>query len=153
MGVIYGILFIICILFVTHKWNISLPFAKEKVKATAEFASGTSKKIDYGTEIDEIHNLIQACSQLSKQDWQRLEELINQTQNSFVSKVRRDYPSLTENDIHIILLTRLGLTHQEIALSNNILLSSLRTRRNRLKKKMKVKCDSLSNFIRELYRE
>lgn len=84
-------------------------------------------------------------------NWDDLEFFINQSQEGFVQKIRRDYPSLSEDDIHIILLMRVGLTHRQIASFCNILLSSFRRRRSRLKKKMKVRCDSISKFICDLY--
>lgn len=97
------------------------------------------------------------CSQVcvsvpfENSNWDDLESFINQSQENFVQKIRRDYPSLSEDDIHIILLMRVGLTHRQIASFCNILLSSFRRRRSRLKKKMKVRCGSISKFICDLY--
>lgn len=99
----------------------------------------------------EINKLLHSSSKLGRNDWNRIELYINQSQNYFVQKLRHDYVRLTEDDIRIILLIRIGLEHKEIATSCNILLSSFRTRRSRLKKKMEVECNSISKFIKELY--
>lgn len=102
--------------------------------------------------MSDIYKLIHSSSKLKREEWSRIELFINQSQNSFVQKLRQDYTSLTEDDIRIIVMMRLNLEYKEIATSCNILLSSFRTRRSRLKKKMGVKCDSISKFIRMLYK-
>lgn len=67
--------------------------------------------------------------------WDRIEDFINNTQNMFVDRITYSYPNLTQEDIHIILLIRLHFTNKEIASLYNIQLSSLNTKRYRLKKK------------------
>lgn len=99
----------------------------------------------------EIYNFIQSLSPIG-QNWNKLEYLINLSQNNFARKLRQDYSVLSEDDIHIILLLRIGFNHSQIAEFINIQMHSLRIRRSRLKKKMKVECDSISDFIRKLYR-
>lgn len=85
---------------------------------------------------------------LDKAGWTELEQWVNQNQNQFAYRLRVDYPCLTEEDIKIILLLRVRLTHQEIANIMNVQLSSFRMRRWRIKKKMNINFQSFTEFIR-----
>lgn len=94
--------------------------------------------------------LIGSLCQPDKQKWKELEMLINKVQDNFAVKLRLSYPFLSEDDIHIVLMLRIGLNHTQISEILNILKSSFRIRRYRLKKKMDVKCESISDFIKNL---
>ena len=102
---------------------------------------------------NEIHTLLEPLQDLGKCGWKRLEELTNLLQEGFVEQLRVDYPTLSERDIQVIMLIRSGLTHEEIARIGNVTLKSFRMRRYRIKRKMGVRCDSLTGFILALYRE
>lgn len=102
------------------------------------------------TAIDLI-TLVSNQSQLSEHEWGVLEQRTNQYHNNFAIKLRLDYPTLSEDDIHIILLLRIGMSHPQIARLTHVLMSSFRMRRSRLKKKMNIKCNSISDFIKNLY--
>lgn len=85
-------------------------------------------------------------------NWNKIEEFINSTQNQFVHRLTYNYPKLTQEDIHIILLMRLHLTNKEIAVFYNIQTSSLNTKRYRLKKKMKLDNSvSIGEYINKLF--
>ena len=77
--------------------------------------------------------------QIKEDDWETVE-------------LRQDYPLLSEEDIHIIVLLRLEVSHEKIARQFHVLLASFRTRRYRIKKKMRVEDEyHLTEFIRRLY--
>lgn len=101
---------------------------------------------------DEIEELLSPLHDLDRQGWMKLEELVNKAQNNFALRLRIDFPCLSEDDIQIILLIRVGLTHQEMAKMWNIQLKSFRMRRWRIKHKMKITCDSFTEYIRNLYK-
>lgn len=101
--------------------------------------------------VGDILSPINPFSNLTCKDWQQLEQVLNRAQNDFVSKLRIDYPQLSEDDIHVAMLLRINLTHEQIAQISHVELSSFRKRRYRIKKKMGVKCLSLSQFIKELF--
>ena len=83
-------------------------------------------------------------------DWIKIEEFINNTQNQFVHRLA--YNFLTQEDIHVILLMRLNLTNNEIANFFNIQPLSLNTKRYRLKKKMELDKDLLiGEYINKLF--
>lgn len=90
--------------------------------------------------------------QIKKEDWETVEQCLNKEQDNFVVKLRRDYLLLLEEDIHIIILLRLGVSHEKIARLFHILLASFRTRRYRIKKKMGIENEyHLTEFIQKLY--
>lgn len=153
MVVISSILIIICSIFIVNKWvghHTEIPL-KDTMQMEANSYSIIISKTNNMIDESEIYKLIHSSTKLEREDWNRIELYINLSQNFFVQKLRYDYAMLSEDDIRIILLIRMGLEHKEIASSCNILLSSFRKRRSRLKKKMRVECDSISKFIRVLY--
>lgn len=90
--------------------------------------------------------------QIKKDDWETIEQYLNKEQDNFVVKLRRDYPSLLEEDIDIIILLRLGVSHEKIAHLFHVLLASFRTRRYRIKKKMGIEDEfHFTEFIQKLY--
>lgn len=99
---------------------------------------------------EKLLTFIRTLCQMDDHKWKELETLVNEVQNNFVVKLRLSYHSLSEDDIHIILLLRIGLNHTQIAKVTNVQKSSFRIRRCRLKKKMGIECGSISDFIREL---
>ena len=85
----------------------------------------------------DVQIYVTSLSAISDCNWNKLEFWINLHQDGFIYKLRHYYPILSEDDIHIILLLR-------------ILGSSFRIRRSRLKKKMNVSCESITDFIKSL---
>ena len=81
---------------------------------------------------------ITSLSVISNHDWNKLELWINLHQDGFIYKLRRYYPALSEDDIHIILLLRIDFNNAQISELFHVLESSFRIRRSRLKKKMNV---------------
>lgn len=100
---------------------------------------------------NEIQSFVNSMNIVRKDDWCQLEFMINQVQNYFSTRLRQDYPMLTEHDIHLILLIRTDISNPRIAGIMNIESSSFRMGRYRLKKKMGIETDSFSSFIRKLY--
>lgn len=84
--------------------------------------------------------------------WQQLEEWSNNLQTDFMKSFRKDYPFLSKEDYRVIMLIRIGLTHNHIAKIENISLKSLRMRRYRIKQKMQIDCSHLTLFLVNLYK-
>lgn len=97
--------------------------------------------------------ILQHRSCPAKIDWEGLEFALDEQQGNFVKRLRREYPCLSEDDIRIIMLLRIGILHSQIALMENITLKSFRMRRWRIKKKMGLDCPSFTQFILGLYRD
>lgn len=103
--------------------------------------------------IYEAQIYISSLSVISNHDWSQLELWINLHQDGFIYKLRRYYPALSEDDIHIILLLRIGFNNAQISELFNVLESSFRIRRSRLKKKMNVTCESIIDYVKSLHFE
>lgn len=100
---------------------------------------------------DEVQSFVYSMDVAQRDDWHQLEVIINQVQNDFSKRLRKDYPMLTEHDIRFILLMRTHLSNPGIARMMNIESGSFRMGRYRLKMKMGIEADSFSDFIRNLY--
>lgn len=100
---------------------------------------------------NEVQSFVYSMDVAQRDDWYQLEVLINQFQNDFSKRLRKDYSKLTEHDIRLILLMRTNMSNPRIARMMNIESSSFRMGRYRLKMKMRIEADSFSDFIRKLY--
>ncbi len=98
----------------------------------------------------DVQSYVASLSAISDCDWNKLEFWVNLHQDGFIYKLRYYYPILSEDDIHIILLLRIGYSNAQISKLLHILGSSFRIRRSRLKKKMNVSCESITDFIKSL---
>ncbi|WP_291529099.1 hypothetical protein [Bacteroides sp. UBA939] len=88
---------------------------------------------------------------LNETDWEELEGSVNLLHNNFACKLCRNFSMLSKDDVHIILLMRIGMKNVKIARLLHILPKSFGMRRYRLKMKMGVECKSLPKFIRGLF--
>ncbi|MBQ8501214.1 MAG: helix-turn-helix domain-containing protein [Bacteroides sp.] len=101
--------------------------------------------------LQEIQSNIIQTQYLKENDWHTLRDKVNDIYPHFTDRIMIDFPNLSKDDLRIILLLRIGISHKEIARLCNIQLSSFRKRRNRLKQKMNIQCDSISQYIKEMY--
>lgn len=111
----------------------------------------TDSNLNKQVQLAHLKQYIYSSKYLTLSNWKLIEEEVDSLQKDFIRKIRKLYPPLTEDDIHIILLLRIGFTNKEITTVYGILLESFRKRRYRLKKKMNIECDSICDFIRELH--
>ena len=100
----------------------------------------------------ELQDELLSLKDLNVAEWKMLEYSVNLLQENFVTKLREEFPVLSKDDIHIILLIRINMENIEIARLLHILPKSFRMRRYRLKKKMRLNCNSLSEFLKDLFR-
>ena len=98
----------------------------------------------------DVQIYVTSLSAISDCNWNRLELWVNFHQDGFIYKLRHYYPVLSEDDIHVILLLRIDFSNAQISKLFQILGSSFRIRRSRLKKKMNVSCESITDFIKSL---
>ena len=100
----------------------------------------------------ELQDKLLSLKDLNVAEWKMLEYSVNLLQENFVTKLREEFPILSKDDIHIILLIRINMENIEIARLLHILPKSFRMRRYRWKKKMRINCNSLSEFLKDLFR-
>lgn len=87
---------------------------------------------------------------LSKQDLTNLFDAMNFCHNSFEERLRSDYSLLTEDDIYVCCLLRMGVCHSDIALLLDTNEEALKKRKYRIKReKIGLENDgvALENFL------
>lgn len=100
------------------------------------------------TELEMKMKKIFASPQLTKEDWEELEELINKTQNGCAKRMRKKYTNLTEEEIRTLILISQGIDNNKLAMLFNIRIESIMTKRYRIRKKIGVPKEiGLEEFI------
>ena len=71
---------------------------------------------------------------LTPHEWNEIERTINAVDNNPFAKIREQYPDMTEDDIRLCILTRLGLSNRTIGNIYCITISAVQHRKLKLKK-------------------
>lgn len=74
--------------------------------------------------------------QLNKSEWAELRELIDATYSDFTNRLRKIYPRISTEELHICYLSKMGLPVKKIAPIMNITSSGVSQCRRRLYKKL-----------------
>ena len=70
--------------------------------------------------LQDINLTIHKQTLLKEEDWIMLKEKINYIYPDFTYRIIQDFPLLTKDDLRIIILLRIGITHEDIARLCNI---------------------------------
>ena len=71
---------------------------------------------------------------LSPYEWREIERTLNAIDSNRFAKIREQYPTMQEDDIHLCILTRLGLSNRTIGNIYCITVSAVQHRKLKLKK-------------------
>ena len=71
---------------------------------------------------------------LSPHEWNEIERTLNAIDGNRFAKIREQYPTMQEDDIHLCILTRLGLSNRTIGNIYCITVSAVQHRKLKLKK-------------------
>ena len=71
---------------------------------------------------------------LSPHEWNEIERTLNAIDNNRFANLREQYPNMPEDDIHLCLLTRLGISNRTIGNIYCITISAVQHRKLKLKK-------------------
>jgi hypothetical protein len=71
---------------------------------------------------------------LSPHEWNEIERTLNAIDGNRFAKIREQYPNMQEDDIHLCILTRLGLSNRTIGNIYCITVSAVQHRKLKLKK-------------------
>ena len=71
---------------------------------------------------------------LSPHEWKEIERTLNAIDNNRFAQIREQYPNMTEDDIRLCILTRLGLSNRTIGNIYCISVSAVQHRKLKLKK-------------------
>lgn len=82
------------------------------------------------------------------QSFKKFHENVDMVNHEFMTKLKKNYPSLTNSELHLASLLRLELNTREIATVKNITPDSVKVLRYRLRKKIGLtKGTSLSEHL------
>ncbi|EAY27384.1 tetratricopeptide repeat protein [Microscilla marina] len=82
--------------------------------------------------------------------WENFTQTFEMAHPNFYKRLRQRFPDLTEYDLKLCALLRLGFESRELASILNITLDSAKKARFRLRKKMKISEQDLSGFMRDI---
>jgi FixJ family two-component response regulator len=84
-------------------------------------------------------------------EWNQFKVLFEKVHHGFFNRLKQDFPNLTEHDLRFCAYIKIKLRPKEIARILNIGSNSIKTFRNRLKKKLALDLDaSLDDFLRNI---
>ncbi len=109
---------------------------EKESKMKAEVLEGLSNSIDKGFRFDT--------------EWEHFQDTFNQVHDDFTLRIRSQYPELTDSDIRLCSLIRMGISSKDISTLLGINTDSLRVARYRLKKKLRLRHGlKLKEFLAE----
>lgn len=71
-------------------------------------------------------------------EWEHFQDSFNQVHDDFSVKIKTDYPELTDSEVRLCALIRMGISSKDISTLLGITPESLRVSRHRLKKKLEL---------------
>jgi len=105
-----------------------------------------SEKIDYENLREILKNI--KSQLLTHNDYNHFNENVEKVNHAFTAKLKKAYPSLTPNEIHLASLLLLKLNTKEIATIKNISPNSVKVLRYRLRQKLNLETSiNLSEFL------
>lgn len=87
---------------------------------------------------------------ITDNDWKEITTFLEYADNQFVSRLQQNFPSLTKKDIRFLMLIRLGVPYNNLAIIYNIEAKSIKQKLFLLKTKLGIKNTKISTkeFIR-----
>lgn len=101
-------------------------------------------------QFDDLKKFLRLAKSSEKRNDQLkfLDELVKNTNNVFYKKLKEKHSNLTQSELKLALLINLNLSSNELIEMFNISLSSLNTKRYRLRKKLNLSnSDSLEDYL------
>jgi DNA-binding CsgD family transcriptional regulator len=89
-------------------------------------------------EIEDIFKELRSHTILSEDDWQRFKQLFEKVYKNFFSNITQTIPGITQSEIRLLALTKLGLSTKEMADMQGVAADSIRKARYRLRKKIEL---------------
>lgn len=105
---------------------------------------------------DQLHKLNMKVNQLFHKDEERKEFIkrTRQINHSLIFFLKSRYPDLSDNDVNLMVLLMLKFSSKEIATLSNMEVTSVKTKRYRLRKKLGLKTrENFDAFMDELIRD
>lgn len=72
-------------------------------------------KVDVARKLDVRNGAIKKKILLTDEDWKELRDFMDDAEDLFVSRLTKQYPSLTDSDIRLMILLRLKVSQKDLA--------------------------------------
>ncbi|MCF8371084.1 MAG: tetratricopeptide repeat protein [Bacteroidales bacterium] len=106
----------------------------------------SNAKIENVKELEKI--LKELEHDVSNKEWKEFELRFNEVHDDFYTKLKDKYPELTQNDLKLCALLKLGMSTKDIAAITFQSLNSINVARYRLRKKLKLDTEiNLNSFF------
>jgi DNA-binding CsgD family transcriptional regulator len=89
-------------------------------------------------EIEDIFRALRSQTILSEEDWVRFKQLFERVYKNFFTNITQTIPGITQSEIRLLALTKLGLSTKEMADMQGVAADSIRKARYRLRKKIEI---------------
>ena len=100
---------------------------------------------------NEMKKIVKSVTMTHKLGWDEFNIRFTQVNKEFYQKLKKAYPSLSQNDHKICALIKLNLSSKDMSKLLNISIESVHTNRHRLRKKMNLSRDiNLEDYINSL---
>lgn len=100
----------------------------DKIKQLTTMKSYLLNKIDIVQRLQSIDPSSHKPVVLHKEDWKELEVFLNNTNDNFVTRLKKEFSKLTQKDIQFLMLVRLNIPYKSIAIIYNIEEKSVKQR-------------------------
>lgn len=102
--------------------------AEHKERQIATMRKFLISKIDIIKRLQSIKSIGRKQIILTDGDWKEIEMFLNTTDNDFVERIQNEFPRLTQKDIKFLMLVRLRLPYESIAIIYGIEEKSVKQR-------------------------
>lgn len=125
---------------------------KHKEKEIQSLRSYMLRKIEFLTKINATIETEKNYIRLSDEDWNDLNECLQNTDAHFIETLHRNYPCLNEKDMRFLTLLRLRLTTKSLSLIYGISEKSIKQKLFLFKEKLGIDGEkfSLRDFIEKI---
>ena len=101
-------------------------------------------------EIEDIFNELRSRPILSEDDWLHFKQLFERIYKNFFTNITQHIPGITQSEIRLLALTKLGLSTKEMADLQGVAADSIRKARYRLRKKIELYVHENKNIAQVL---
>ncbi|QKJ32322.1 tetratricopeptide repeat protein [Mucilaginibacter mali] len=110
-------------------------------KYKAEIAAFKTRSTTDKAGAEHLEKLMQAHI-MTDESWSEFKKLFTKVHAGFFTRLRNDYPYLTDTDMRLLSLVKLGLNNREMANMLGITIEGIKKSKQRLRKKMQLPFDT-----------
>lgn len=108
----------------------------EQYKDEMQLLKSQPEQVEH--EVEDIFRELRSHTILSEDDWLRFKQLFEKVYKNFFSNITQTIPGITQSEIRLLALTKLGLSTKEMADMQGVAADSIRKARYRLRKKIEL---------------